>query len=45
MAIRRDPNRTGVPVHPGEIFLEDFRRPLGVTQATLARHLGASTSW
>lgn len=30
----------GVPVHPGEILWEDFLRPLELTQATLARHLG-----
>ena len=42
MAIARDPNRMGVPVHPGEILLEDFLVPLGLSQATLARHLGIS---
>jgi addiction module HigA family antidote len=32
----------GVPVHPGEILLEEFLRPLGLSQATLARHLDIS---
>jgi addiction module HigA family antidote len=32
----------GVPVHPGEILLEEFLRPHGLSQATLARHLGIS---
>jgi addiction module HigA family antidote len=42
MTIARDPKRMGVPVHPGEILLEEFLRPLRLTQATLARHLGIS---
>jgi addiction module HigA family antidote len=42
MTIKRDPSRMGVPVHPGEILLEEFLRPLGLSQATLARHLGIS---
>jgi addiction module HigA family antidote len=29
-----------VPVHPGEVLLEEFLRPLGITQVTLAGHLG-----
>jgi addiction module HigA family antidote len=32
----------GVPVHPGEILLEELLRPLGWSQAALARHLGIS---
>ena len=28
--------------HPGEILLEDFLRPLGVTQVQLAAHPGVS---
>lgn len=31
-------NRT--PTHPGEILLEEFLRPLGVTQVAFARHIG-----
>src|SRR5258707_15368223 len=42
MAIERDSKRMGVPVHPGEIILEEFLRPLGLSQAALARHLGIS---
>lgn len=29
-----------VPTHPGEILLEEFLRPLGITQVGFARHLG-----
>ena len=42
MAIARDPNRMGVAVHPGDVLLEEFLRPLGLSQAALARHLGIS---
>ena len=28
------------PTHPGEILLEEFLRPLGISQAQFARHLG-----
>lgn len=31
-----------VPVHPGEVLLEEFLRPLGVTQVAFAKHVGAS---
>lgn len=30
------------PTHPGEVLLEEFLVPLGVTQVALARHLGVS---
>ena len=40
MTLKRDEARMGVPVHPGEILLEEFLRPLGLSQTTLARHLG-----
>lgn len=30
------------PVHPGQILLEDFMRPLGITQNQLGRDLGIS---
>ncbi len=33
-------NRT--PTHPGEILLEEFLRPLGVTQVAFAGHIGVS---
>jgi len=29
-----------VPTHPGEILVEDYLKPLGLTQVFLARHLG-----
>ena len=29
-----------IPTHPGEILLEEFLKPLGLSQAALARHLG-----
>ena len=41
-AIHRDPRRMGVAVHPGEILLEEFLVPLGLSQAALSRHLGIS---
>jgi addiction module HigA family antidote len=28
-----------IPTHPGEILLEEFLKPLGLSQAALARHL------
>lgn len=28
-----------IPTHPGEILLEDFLKPLGVSQVALAEHL------
>jgi len=29
-----------IPTHPGEILLEEFLKPLELTQVALARHLG-----
>lgn len=29
-----------IPTHPGMILLEDFLKPLGITQVGLADHLG-----
>jgi len=29
-----------VPTHPGEVLLEEFLRPLGVSQVSFARHVG-----
>lgn len=29
-----------LPTHPGEILLEEFLRPLGLSQVSLARHIG-----
>lgn len=28
------------PTHPGEVLLEEFLKPMGITQAQFARHLG-----
>jgi antitoxin HigA-1 len=28
-----------IPTHPGEILLEEFLKPLGITQVAFARHL------
>ena len=29
-----------IPTHPGEILVEEFLRPLGITQVAFARHIG-----
>jgi antitoxin HigA-1 len=29
-----------IPTHPGEVLLEDFLKPAGLTQVALAKHLG-----
>ena len=29
-----------VPTHPGEILLEEFLKPLGITQVAFADHIG-----
>ncbi len=29
-----------IPAHPGEVLLEEFLVPLGITQVALADHLG-----
>ena len=31
-----------IPVHPGEVLLEEFLRPLGITQVAFAQHVGIS---
>ena len=36
----RPPRRP--PTHPGEMLLEEFVKPLGITQSALARRLGIS---
>jgi len=41
MATRRLPQRRP-PTHPGEMLLEEFLKPLGISQAELARRLGVS---
>ncbi len=35
--------RNRIPTHPGEILLEEFLKPLGITQVALAKHIGVST--
>jgi addiction module HigA family antidote len=32
-----------IPTHPGEILLEEFLKPLELTQVALAKHLGIPT--
>lgn len=32
--------RTLPPVHPGEVLLEDFMKPLGLSQSRLAKDIG-----
>jgi antitoxin HigA-1 len=34
--------REMAPVHPGEILMEDFLRPMGITQYRLAKSIGVS---
>lgn len=29
-----------IPTHPGEVLIEEFLEPMGVTQVALAAHLG-----
>ena len=29
-----------IPVHPGEVLLEEFLNPLGLTQVAFAQHIG-----
>ena len=31
-----------IPTHPGEILLQDFLNPLGLTQVAFAEHIGVS---
>jgi addiction module HigA family antidote len=41
--IARDHSRLPAdPVHPGEVLLEEFLKPLGITQTQLAAHLRCS---
>ncbi|HSF81804.1 MAG TPA: HigA family addiction module antitoxin [Anaerolineales bacterium] len=32
-----------IPTHPGQVLLEEFLQPLGVTQVALARHIRVPT--
>ena len=29
-----------IPTHPGEILLEEFLKPMSISQVTYARHVG-----
>ena len=42
--ITRDPSALGPAVHPGEMLLEEFLKPLGLSQVEAARQLGISTN-
>jgi antitoxin HigA-1 len=35
-------NKTFSPIHPGEVLLEDFMKPLGLTQYRLAQDIGVT---
>jgi addiction module HigA family antidote len=36
-------DNTPSPIHPGEVLLEDFMKPLGLTQYRLAQDLGVAS--
>jgi antitoxin HigA-1 len=42
--ITRDPDALGPAVHPGEMLLEEFLKPLGLSQVEAAHQLGISTN-
>ncbi|MEO7295829.1 MAG: addiction module antidote protein, HigA family [Candidatus Limnocylindria bacterium] len=42
-SIPRDASSPGPSIHPGEILLEEFLKPLEMTQAAGAKKLGMST--
>lgn len=42
-SIPRDASHPGPAIHPGEILLEEFLQPLGMTQVAAAKALGMST--
>lgn len=42
--ITRDPAWLGPAVHPGEVLLEEFLKPLSLTQVEAARRLGLSVN-
>ena len=43
-SITRDPAQLGPEIHPGEMLLEEFLAPLGLTQVEAARQLGISVN-
>lgn len=42
--ITPDPAWLGPAIHPGEMLLEEYLKPLGLTQAQAARQLGISVN-
>ena len=42
-SIPREASSLGPAIHPGEILLEEFLKPLEMTQAAAAQKLGMST--
>jgi len=36
------PTKKPTPIHPGEVLLEDFLLPMGITQYALAKAIGVS---
>ena len=36
------PTKKPTPIHPGEVLLEDFLQPMGITQYALAKAIGVS---
>ena len=42
--VTRNPATLGPAVHPGEMLLEEFLKPLGLTQVDAARELGMSVN-
>lgn len=42
--ITRDPAWLGPAIHPGEMLLEEYLKPLGLTQTQAARQLGISVN-
>ena len=40
--ITRDPSWLGPAIHPGELLLEEYLKPLGVGQVQAAKQLGVS---
>jgi addiction module HigA family antidote len=36
------PTTKPTPIHPGEVLLEDFLKPMGITQYALAKAIGVS---
>lgn len=41
-SLLRDPGMLGPMIHPGEMLLEEFLRPLGLQQSVVADELGIS---